>query len=108
MYDKDNRIPLIDPILLALKSRRVIVALVTLLVGVLLLAVPELNAVQGELLTLLLTLALTVIGGYSLEDAVRASREVAPMQDTDENLRHLMREVVNAVLDEVGLEKKAE
>lgn len=102
MLEKDNRIPILDPLLLALKSRRVIVALVTLLVGVLTLAIPELTAVRGEILTLLITLALAVIGGYSVEDAARAARQTDPAK-TDSDLRQLVREVIDGVLDEVDL-----
>ena len=102
MLDKDKRRLIIDPLLLALKSRRVIVALVTLLVGILTLAVPELSAVRGELLTLLITLALAVIGGYSVEDAARAARQTDPAK-TEAELRQLVREVIDGVLDEVDL-----
>ena len=102
MLDKDNRIPILDPLLLALKSRRVIVALVTLLVGLLMLAIPDLIAVRGEILTLLITLALAVIGGYSVEDAARAARQTDSAK-TDDDLRQLVREVIDGVLDEVNL-----
>ncbi|MEQ8673206.1 MAG: hypothetical protein RLP44_28045 [Aggregatilineales bacterium] len=102
MLDKDNRIPILDPLLLALKSRRVIVALVTLLVGLLTLAIPDLIAVREEILTLLITLALAVIGGYSVEDAARAARQTDPAK-TDADLRQLVREVIDGVLDEVNL-----
>jgi len=96
MENKLKRRPIIDPLLLILKSRRVLVAISTLLVGLLTLAVPALDAVRGEILTLLIALALAVIGGYSLEDAARAGREAAPSSD----LREQIKEIINAVLDE--------
>lgn len=99
--DKAQRRPVIDPLVLALKSRRVIVALAALLVGALALAVPDIAPVRGELLTLLITLALAVIGGYSVEDAARAAREHQPPAEAD--LRRLVRDVVDAALDELNV-----
>ena len=104
--DKLTRTPIIDPLLLALKSRRVLVAILTLIGGVLTLAVPELAAVRDELLTLLLALGLAVIGGYSLEDAARAARDTAaqtPPTTSEDDLRRLMREVIDGTLDELNL-----
>ncbi|MFW5691462.1 MAG: hypothetical protein ACOCXZ_03065 [Chloroflexota bacterium] len=94
--DKASRRPLVDPVLLALRSRRVIVALVALVGGLLAIAVPEVAAVRGELLTLILALALAVIGGYSLEDAAAAARRDLP---PPAELEALIREVVGAVVD---------
>lgn len=98
--DKLARRPLLDPLLLALKSRRVLVALAALLVGLLTLAVPDLAAVRGELLTLITALALAVIGGYSLEDAARAGRERAALPADD--LRTLLKEALTELIDEAG------
>lgn len=99
MQDKTQRRAVIDPLLLALKSRRVIVALVALIVGLLALAVPEIQAVRGEVLTLLVTLALAVIGGYSIEDAARAGREATV--NTPEDIRELVKAVLSGLIDEV-------
>ena len=99
LTDKSARRPLIDPLLLALKSRRVLVALCALVVGLLTLAIPDLKSVHGELMTLLITLALAIIGGYSLEDAARAGRERAT-QPTEE-LRDLIKDVLMDVVNEV-------
>ncbi|MDL1884955.1 hypothetical protein FBR01_15060 [Anaerolineae bacterium CFX8] len=101
--EKWLRRPVIDPLLLALRSRRVMVALSALLVGALTLALPELAAVRGELLTLVITLALAVIGGYSVEDAARAGRERAAQPPED--LRELIKDALAGLVDEVG--KKA-
>lgn len=96
MNDKTTRMPIVDPLLLVLKSRRVLIALAALLVGLLLLAVPTLEPVRGELLTLVITLALALIGGYSVEDAALAARQASPAPDLDAAIR----EVVSAVLEE--------
>ena len=98
LTDKSARRPLIDPLLLILKSRRVLVALCVLVVGLLTLAIPDLRAVHGELLTLLITLALAVIGGYSLEDAARAGRETPAPAPTE--LRDLIKEVLLDVVND--------
>lgn len=71
----DERHPIVDSLLMALKSRRVLIASVTLLVGIITLAIPELEVVRDELLTLLITVSLVMIGGYSIKDAAFAARE---------------------------------
>lgn len=93
-----QRRPIIDPFLLALKSRRVLIATCALIVGVLVAIVPELEPIQTELLILLTTLALALIGGYSVEDAARASREALP----PEAVRDLVKEVLLGVIDEIA------
>jgi|GEM_PF-1183745 len=102
---KNDRRPILDPLLMALKSRRVLIALVTLVVGVLVLAVPELEAVRGELLTLLITLALALIGGYSIEDAAHAAREGATTS-TSTDLQALLKRVLNEWIDEAAEQGK--
>ena len=103
MNEPSQRRPIIDPIILALKSRRVIIALCALLTGIISLALPELNAVRIELLTLIITLALVVIGGYSIEDAARAAHQQEPPPGAVDSadLERLIREVVTAVIDEI-------
>ena len=102
---KEARRPVIDPILLALKSRRVLIALSTLIVGMLILAVPGLEAVEGELLTLVLTLALALIGGYTIEDAAIAAKGRGE-QPIPDDLRALMRVTLLTLLSEDVLEEK--
>lgn len=97
---KSLRRPVIDPFMLALKSRRVIVALAALVVGLLTIAVPELQAVHGEILSLIITLALAVIGGYTVEDAARAARERATLPPED--LRQLIKDSLGEFLDEIS------
>ena len=98
--DKSLRRPVIDPLLLALKSRRVVVALSALIVGLLVLAVPELQPVRGELLTLVITLALAVIGGYTVEDAAKAGRDRAATPPDD--LRDLIKDLLDGMVDELA------
>ena len=98
--DKSLRRPVIDPLLIVLKSRRVIVAISALLVSLLVLAVPELEPLRGEILTLLITLALAVIGGYTVEEAARAGRERANLPPDE--LRELIKDVLNGMVDEVA------
>ncbi len=92
--DKSLRRPVVDPVMLALKSRRVIVALCALIVGLLTLAIPDLHPLRGELLTLIITLSLAVIGGYTVEDAARAGRENAGAPPED--LQNLIKDVLTA------------
>lgn len=79
IHDKANRRPVIDPLLLALKSRRVLIALAALMVNLLLMAVPELEPVRGEILSLVTVFALALIGGYTIEDAAAAFRGRDPL-----------------------------
>lgn len=101
--NKILRRPIVDPLLLALKSRRVIIALSALIVGILIAAVPDLAAVRGELLTLVVALALALIGGYSLEDAAGVGRERAAQPPED--LRETIKEVVSGLLDELSVKQ---
>src|SRR5262249_24428577 len=89
-----------DPLLLALKSRRVIVALCTLAVGLLTCAVPAIAPIRNDILTLLITLALAVIGGYTVEDAARAGRQRT--SPNTEDLRALLKDVLDDFVDETG------
>ena len=102
---KNERRLLIDPARQVLQSRRVLIALVTLIVGLLMSAVPELSAVRDELLALLTTLALALIGGYSVEDAARAAREARPPQAAPDT-REALRDVLQSALDEALRERK--
>ena len=99
LTDTAARRPIIDPLILALKSRRVLIALRALIVGLLTLAIPDLQPVRGEIMTLLITLALAVIGGYSIEDAARAGRERAALPPED--LRELVKDTLTDLIDEI-------
>lgn len=97
MENKTKRRVLIDPLLMVLKSRRVIIALVSLLVGMLVLAVPQLEALHSELLVLVVSLALALIGGMSVEDAVIAAKQ----STSDASIRQQIDEAVDAIIDEM-------
>lgn len=100
MENKQERRILIDPIMMVLRSRRVIIAIVSLIVGLLVLYVPQLEALHEELIILLVSLTLALIGGLSLEDAVIASRQVPPRTDIKEQIR----EVLDVIVDEALVE----
>lgn len=99
--DKSTRTPILDPVLLALRSRRVLIALVSVFVALLVAYVPELAGIQDALIVLIGTLALALIGGLSWEDAASAGRDRAqqPAGQPDEALRDLIR----GVLEEIGI-----
>jgi len=103
--DKLTRRPLIDPLLMALKSRRVLVALSTLVLAIILTQVPMLAPFGTELLMVLVTLSLALIGGYSLEDSARIARTAAMPQ---EELRDLLRLLIRSVIDELAGEPDEE
>lgn len=100
MENKKNRRVLIDPLLLVLKSRRVLIAIASLLIGLLVMNVPQLEALHSELLVLVVSLALALIGGLSVEDAVIAAKQT-PVQ---EDVRQLVEAAIDAVIDEMLLE----
>lgn len=99
MNNKANRRTLIDPLLLMLKSRRVIIALSTLITGIIVMMVPQLQAVQNEILTLLMTLSLSLIAGLSVEDAVIASKQ-RPVSD---EMRHLLDSATDSIIEEMRI-----
>ena len=103
MQNKENRRVLIDPILLVLKSRRVIIALVSLVLSIAVLAVPSLEPLHSDLLVLLTSLALILIGGLSVEDAVIASKQGT----TDASIREQIDRAVLVILDEMLAEAEA-
>jgi hypothetical protein len=96
MPEKSQRRPLLDPLLLTLKSRRFVTAAAALLVTLLIGQVPQLETLRSELTTVIVTLALGLIGGYSLEDAAVAVRRQAQPPE----LRALLREMLEALLQE--------
>lgn len=97
MENKQNRRVLIDPLLMILKSRRVLIAMTSLIVGLIVMAVPQLEALHNELLILVVSLSLSLIGGLSLEDAVIAAKQ-APVKD---EMRQLIDAATDAIIDEM-------
>ena len=100
MTERHLRRPVIDPLLMALKSRRVIVALSALVVSLLVMAEPRLAPIRQDILTLVVTFALAIIGGYTVEEAARAGREGAAMKP--EEIRELIKDVLNGMVDELA------
>ncbi len=98
---KIKRRPIIDPLLLVLRSRRVLIAVTALGVGLVVSLVPQLEAVHTELLVLVLTLALTLIGGYSVEDAAAVSRQQPPTSPDD--VQALVKAALIAIVDEATM-----
>jgi hypothetical protein len=98
---KENRTPILDPILLALRSRRVIIAAVSLVVALVVAFVPELAQVQDALIIVIGTIAVALIGGISWEDAATAGRARAqqPLGQPDAEARAL----VVSILTELGV-----
>jgi len=97
---------MLDRLLRALKSRQVLIALSAVIVGLLVMALPELEAVRGELLTLVVSLALALIGGYSLSDAARIARERNGA--TSDELRELVKQLLIELIEELGEEQRGE
>ena len=100
MSDTSERRAIIDPFLLVLRSRRVLIALATLIIGTLVTVIPELAYVREELLTLIIALSLSLIGGLSIEDAARAGRERSK-QPLSDDLTELKRELLREIVDEM-------
>ena len=96
--DKSQRRALIDPFLLVLKSRRVLIAISALLVGLMTLLIPELVVVRVEILVLLMTLALALIGGYTIEDAASVARQSNPSAVPREQIQELVEAVLDALM----------
>jgi hypothetical protein len=97
---------ILDPLLRALKSRQVLIALSAVVVALLVMALPELEAVRGELLTLVVSLALALIGGYSLSDAARIARERNGA--SSDELRELVKQLLIELIEELGAEQRGE
>lgn len=98
--DNPTPTPVITPLIALFHSRRFIVALCTLIVGAVCIAVPDLQPIRSELLILLVTLALAVIGGYSISDASANGRVVAqePPKDPAQTLKEIIEQLIDAGL----------
>jgi len=94
-----NSTYLVTPILLLLKSRKVIVSICALLLNLLIIAVPELEPLRGELMTVITALALALIGGIAYEDGARIGRGAAaqPPQPSAELIKSLFGDLVDTV-----------
>ena len=94
---KSQRSRVTQRLLKALKSRQMIIAITTLVVGLLVLAVPDLKPIREELLTLIVTLALAAIGSYAVQETSSSDRQ---RQMPPEELRELIEDVLNEMVDE--------
>ncbi len=91
--------PILTPVLLLLKSRKVIVSACALILNVLVAAAPELAPFRNELMTVITGLALALIGGIAYEDAARAGRDAAsaPPQTDAELLKTLLGDLIDGI-----------
>ncbi len=86
-----------------LRSRRVLASLAVLLVGLLTLLIPELQAVHDQLVVLIVTLALMLIGGVSIDEAARIAKE--RNGEEDERLREVIKELLSELFEEMVVEQ---
>src|SRR5215216_6437422 len=95
----NNSTALITPILLLLKSRKVIVSLCALALNLLVTLVPDLAPFRSELMTVITGLALALIGGIAYEDAAQSGRDAAaqPPQNSAELLKSLLGDMIDEV-----------
>ena len=91
--------PILTPLALLLKSRKVIVSLCALLMNVLVTALPALEPYRGELMTVITGLALALIGGIAYEDAARTAKEVAvkAAKTDQELLKALLGDLIDSI-----------
>ena len=68
-YEKLLQLPLLGPIINLLKSRKFMVAVITLVVNMLVAQFPALESVQVELIAVLTALGVALMGAIALEDA---------------------------------------
>jgi hypothetical protein len=94
----DTRIPLLDPILLMLRSRKVIIAITSIAVSLLVAYVPELRHIQDALIVLIGSLGLALIGGIAWEDAATAARTRAA-QPVGVPLEEIRKAIIDALAD---------
>lgn len=94
--------PVVEPFRRLLRSRRFVTAIVA--VGVVGAAslVPGLEVVQNELYVVVTTVAVALIGGYSLEDSVRTARERTDLNDL--NVRNAIQDAVFVAVNEIEFE----
>jgi hypothetical protein len=93
-----------NPIYNLIRSRKVIIALVTLFVSLVVLRVPELASIQEPLLQLIITLALALIGGITIEDAAKKAREAAKPEGARKDLEDLVRAIIEETANPNGSE----
>jgi hypothetical protein len=73
--ENKNMKPIIDPLLTLLRSRKFMVALLTLVVDVLVAYLPSLEPVQNELMTVFTLLGSVLIAAIAYEDTQQAQNQ---------------------------------
>jgi hypothetical protein len=73
--ENKNMKPIIDPLLNLLRSRKFMVALMTLLVDVLVAYLPALEPIQNELLTVFTLVGSVLIAAIAYEDGQQAQNK---------------------------------
>lgn len=102
----DQVTPILGPLAALLRSRKVLIVVAAIITSILVSAVPELLPVRNEILTLVMTGALALVGGITVEDAAKAGRDRAA--EPVKTLREEIRELVNELLDEMTAEPEPE
>jgi hypothetical protein len=67
--ESPNITPILDPVLALLRSRKFMVALMTLIIDVLISQVPSLEPVRAELLTVFTLIGSALVASIAYEDA---------------------------------------
>ena len=105
-HSKSSRPTVKERLVRVFLSRRVITALAAVLVGVITLLVPQVQPIRDELLILIVTVSLALIGGFSLDEAARIGKERAGQDE--EQLRELIKELLTELFEEMMHEEKEE
>lgn len=92
--------PIWTPLVLLLKSRKVIVSLCALLMNLLVTALPALEPYRGELMTVITGLALALIGGIAYEDAARTAKEAAVRSASPD--KELLQTLLGDLIDSIS------
>ena len=99
MKNKENRVPIIEPLLLLLKSRRVMLSVINLVIVGLIMWIPELETLQTELLTILTAVYLALVTGISWEDAAAAGRNQELSDNWQDEMTDVIRETILLLAD---------
>lgn len=100
----DINTPVLGPLLGLLKSRRIMFAILTFIVSVLVQYIPELESQADNILNLAAFIALVVVGGLTVTDAAeyvgKRRYETDPPQERSPMAEDNLRELIDAILDE--------
>lgn len=105
-----NATPILTPVLALLRSRKFIVGVVALLINLLIVAIPNLEAFRDQLMAVVTGLALALIGGIAYEDAAQAGKDatvVAPVTP-EESARKLLLDIIDATFGEQQVVNKVD